>query len=61
MTPRSLPFVLSPADELRRAALRRMKIVALGGLVAMAVLFIVGFVLQQRIPAMAYTPSLIHI
>lgn len=58
MTPRSLPFVLSPADELRRAALRRMKIVALGGLVAMAVLFIVGFVLQQRIPAMAYTRAL---
>lgn len=46
--------LLSPADQERRRALRRMKGVALGALVAMAVVFFVGFALQDDIPAMAY-------
>jgi len=38
--------LLSPADQERRRALRVMKGVALGGLVFMAALFVVGFALQ---------------
>lgn len=45
---------LSAADRVRLAGLRRMKAVALGALVAMAILFAVAFPLQDDIPAMAY-------
>lgn len=46
--------LLSPADLERRRGLRRMKAVALGGLLFMAALFVVGFATQDDIPAMAY-------
>ncbi|MAP62891.1 MAG: DUF445 domain-containing protein [Microbacterium sp.] len=45
---------LSAADRVRLAGLRRMKAVALGALLAMAVLFAIAFPLQADIPAMAY-------
>ncbi|MDN8549936.1 DUF445 domain-containing protein [Microbacterium sp. NM3R9] len=50
-TPTSL---LSPADQVRRQGLRRMKAVALGALLFMAVVFAVSFPLQQAIPAFGY-------
>ena len=46
--------ILSPADQERRRGLRFMKGVALGALVFMAVLFIVAFALQERVPALQY-------
>lgn len=46
--------LLSPADHERRRGLRRMKAVALGALIFMAVLFVFGFALQDRIPGFAY-------
>jgi len=46
--------LLSAADQERLFALRRMKAVALGALIFMAVLFVVGFALQDRMPALAY-------
>ncbi|QPE03852.1 DUF445 domain-containing protein [Microbacterium schleiferi] len=45
---------LSPADQVRRRGLRQMKSVALGALLVMAALFLVGFVGQQQVPALAY-------
>ena len=45
---------LSPADQQRRRALRRMKNVALGALVFMAVVFAVSFPLQADVPWLAY-------
>jgi len=49
------PFdLLSPADQDRRRGLRRMKAVAIGALAATAVLFLVGFVGQDSVPALAY-------
>ncbi|GAA3018455.1 DUF445 domain-containing protein [Microbacterium dextranolyticum] len=52
--PRTPTELLSPADQERRRSLRVMKGVALGALVVMAVLFVIAFVTQERIPAMAY-------
>ncbi|WP_203135936.1 DUF445 domain-containing protein [Microbacterium sp. JZ31] len=46
--------LLSPADQERLRGLRRMKAVALGALLFMAVLFAFGFALQDRITAFAY-------
>ncbi len=48
------PVSLSPADQERRRALRRMKGVALGALLFMAALFAVSFAFQQEVPALAY-------
>lgn len=49
------PFdLLSPADQVRRRGLNRMKAVALGALIVMAVLFVVGFIGQQQVPGLAY-------
>ncbi|MGF3056806.1 DUF445 domain-containing protein [Microbacterium sp. YY-01] len=48
------PTLLSPADRERLQRLRRMKAVALGALLAMAVLFVVSFWLQGRVPALGY-------
>ncbi|MEV8360146.1 DUF445 domain-containing protein [Microbacterium sp. NPDC076895] len=45
---------LSPADQARRRGLRTMKSVALGALLLMAVLFLVGFIGQQQIPGLTY-------
>lgn len=52
--PSTPPHLLSPADQERRRGLRVMKGVALGALVAMAILFVIAFALQQTIPAWAY-------
>ena len=41
---------LSPADQERRRGLRTMKSVALGALLLMAALFLVGFIGQQQVP-----------
>ena len=52
--PRTPLAALSPADQARRRALRRMKAVALAALLAMAVLFAISFPLQATVPALAY-------
>lgn len=52
--PRTPTALLSPADQERRRSLRVMKGVALGALIVMAVLFVVSFMLQERVPALAY-------
>ncbi|GAA3650195.1 DUF445 domain-containing protein [Microbacterium marinilacus] len=46
--------LLSPADQERLRALRRMKAVALGALILMAGLFVIGFALQESVPPLAY-------
>ncbi len=48
------PALLSPADQIRLRELRRMKAVALGALLLMTIVFVVGFWLQGRYPGMAY-------
>ncbi len=45
---------LSPSDQERRRSLRVMKAVALGALIAMAIVFVVAFALEEQVPAMAY-------
>ena len=50
-TPTSL---LTPADQERRRGLRRMKAVALGALIAMAITFIIAFWLQGQHPWLGY-------
>ncbi|MCT2086624.1 DUF445 domain-containing protein [Microbacterium enclense] len=50
-TPTSL---LTPADQERRQALRRMKGVALGALVGMAIVFAVAFSLQREVEWLQY-------
>ena len=52
--PRTPMALLSPADQVRLRALRRMKAVALGALIFMAVLFVIAFALQERQPWLAY-------
>jgi len=46
--------LLSPADRERLRALRVMKGIALGALLALAVVFVAAFLLQERVPALAY-------
>jgi len=46
--------LLSPADQGRLRSLRRMKAVALGALLFMAVLFVIAFWLQGRLPWLGY-------
>ena len=45
---------LSPGDAEKAAALRKMKLVALGLLVAMAVVFVIAFALQDEYPWLQY-------
>lgn len=52
--PRTPMALLSPADQERLRALRRMKAVALGALIFMAVLFMIAFWLQERQPWLGY-------
>ncbi|OAN40748.1 DUF445 domain-containing protein [Microbacterium sp. H83] len=52
--PRTPMALLSPADQVRLRALRRMKAVALGALIFMAVVFVVAFWLQERQPWLGY-------
>jgi uncharacterized membrane-anchored protein YjiN (DUF445 family) len=52
--PRTPTTLLSLADQERRRALRRMKAVALGALVFMAVAFVIAFALQERVGWLAY-------
>ncbi len=51
---RTPTHLLSPADQERRRALRVMKGVALGALIAMAVVFLFAFAFQQQVPWLAY-------
>ena len=46
--------LLSPADQTRRRSLARMKAVALGALLFMAVVFVIAFAFQQDVPWLAY-------
>ena len=46
--------LLTPADQERRRALRRMKGVALGALVGMAIVFAVAFALQREVEWLQY-------
>ena len=46
--------LLSPADQARRRSLTRMKAVALGALLFMAVVFVFAFAFQQDVPWLAY-------
>jgi len=52
--PRTPMAMLSPADQVRLRALRRMKAVALGALIFMAVVFVVAFAFQERIGWLGY-------
>ncbi|WP_091226148.1 DUF445 domain-containing protein [Microbacterium sp. 3J1] len=52
--PRTPMALLSPADQVRLRALRRMKAVALGALLFMAVVFVIAFWLQERQPWLGY-------
>jgi len=52
--PRTPTELLSPADQERRRSLRVMKGVALGALIAMAVVFVIAFVLQEQYSWLAY-------
>nr|WP_314844072.1 DUF445 family protein [uncultured Microbacterium sp.] len=52
--PRTPMVLLSPADQARSSALRRMKAVALGALIFMAVIFVIAFWLQERQPWLSY-------
>ena len=52
--PRTPMTQLSPSDQERLRALRRMKAVALGALVFMAVVFVIAFAFQQRIGWLGY-------
>jgi uncharacterized membrane-anchored protein YjiN (DUF445 family) len=46
--------LLSPADQERLRGLRRMKAVALGALVFMAVVFVIAFWFEHRLPWLSY-------
>ncbi|WP_417562377.1 DUF445 domain-containing protein [Microbacterium sp.] len=46
--------LLSPADRARRRGLQRMKAIALGALVFLAVVFAFSFVFEARLPALSY-------
>ncbi|KQR48088.1 hypothetical protein ASF87_03910 [Microbacterium sp. Leaf161] len=52
--PRTPMALLSPADQERLRALRRMKAVALGALIFMAVVFVFAFAFQERQPWLGY-------
>lgn len=52
--PRTPMALLSPADQERLRALRRMKAIAIGALVFMAVAFVVAFWLESKQPWLAY-------
>ncbi len=52
--PRTPMTQLSPADQVRLSALRRMKAVALGALIFMAIVFVIAFAFQERLDWLAY-------
>lgn len=54
MMARTPTALLSPADQERRRGLQLMKGVALGALIAMAVIFVIAFALQGQFPWLAY-------
>jgi uncharacterized membrane-anchored protein YjiN (DUF445 family) len=49
---------LSPADEERRRRLNRMKAVATGALVLMAIIFVIAFSLEERYPWLGYVRAM---
>lgn len=50
----SLPLLSGQTDADRRAALNRMKWIATGALIALAIVFVFAFALQERYPWLAY-------
>ena len=50
--------VLSPADQERRRRLNRMKAVATGALVLMAVIFVIAFSLEDSYPWLGYVRAM---
>ncbi len=50
--------LLSPTDLVKRQALRRMKAIATGALVLMAVIFVIAFLLQDRYPWLGYVRAM---
>ncbi|MCS3844143.1 DUF445 domain-containing protein [Microbacterium sp. AK031] len=52
--PRTPMALLSPADQERLRALRRMKAIAIGALVFMAVVFVIAFAFQERLGWLGY-------
>ncbi|MEP6980885.1 MAG: DUF445 family protein [Nakamurella sp.] len=54
----STTVLLTPADAARAAGLRRMKTLATGLLVAMAVVFVVTWTLQDRYPWLGYVRAM---
>ncbi|MFF7293334.1 DUF445 domain-containing protein [Microbacterium sp. NPDC008134] len=52
--PRTPMAMLSPADQVRLRALRRMKAVALGALIFMSVVFVFAFAFQERMSWLGY-------
>ncbi|MCE7481795.1 DUF445 domain-containing protein [Microbacterium profundi] len=52
--PRTPMALLSPADQERLRALRRMKAIAIGALVFMAVVFVFAFAFQERLGWLGY-------
>src|SRR4051794_3073849 len=48
------PEVLTAADQERRRRLNRMKAIATGALVLMAVIFVIAFSLEDRYPWLGY-------
>ena len=60
-TPASTGFgsdVLSPADQERRRRLNRMKAVATGALVLMAIIFVIAFSLEDEYPWLGYVRAM---
>ncbi|WP_426181468.1 DUF445 domain-containing protein [Microbacterium sp. TWP3-1-2b2] len=52
--PRTPMALLSPADQERLRALRRMKAIAIGALVFMAIVFVIAFAFQERLGWLGY-------
>jgi uncharacterized membrane-anchored protein YjiN (DUF445 family) len=50
--------VLSPADQERRRRLNRMKAVATGALVLMAIIFVIAFSLEEQYPWLGYVRAM---
>jgi len=49
---------LSPSDEIKRRALRKMKAIATGALVLMAIIFVIAFSLEDRYPWLGYVRAM---
>ncbi|HEY5882180.1 MAG TPA: DUF445 domain-containing protein [Nakamurella sp.] len=60
---RTVPFtpaeqLFSPSDEIKRRALRKMKVIATGALVLMAIIFVIAFSLEDQYPWLGYVRAM---